>query len=118
MQGMYIYLCCYAIWDVGGVWSWLVVAQRKTIKAVARYSANGRVAHVLTVSRQGLHHSYLTLIADTPSQMLTQAPVYDNGDIAHSKKVLQVASTLMGESFNENDSLCKCLRPIYGDVQC
>lgn len=112
MQAMYMYLCCYAIWDVGGVWSWLVVAQRKTIQAVARYDATGQVSHVLTISRQGFHHTYMSLVANSASQMQLQAPVNTTPalDLPTSKKVLDLARAVMGAGFDDNDSLCKYAR--------
>lgn len=108
VQVMYIFLCRYAIWDVGGVWSWLVVAQRETINAVASYDVKGNVANVFTITRQGLLHSYLALIAGSSSQMQMQAPVNAFGDdLATPKKILEVSKAVMGKSFNPNDSLCK-----------
>ena len=109
VQAMYMYLCCYAIWDVGGVWSWLVVAQRKTIQAVARYDATGQVSHVLTITRQGFHHTYMSLVANSASQMQLQAPVNTTPalDLPTSKKVLDLARAVMGAGFDNNDSLCK-----------
>ncbi len=111
-QAMYIYLCCYAIWDVGGVWSWLVVAQRKSISAVARYDAAGQVSHVLTITRQGFYHTYMSLVAGSASQMQMQAPVNTTPelDLSTSKRVLKLAQAIMGANFNANDSLCKSLR--------
>ena len=108
-QAMYIYLCCYAIWDVGGVWSWLVVAQRKSISAVARYDAAGQVSHVLTITRQGFYHTYMSLVAGSASQMQMQAPVNTTPelDLPTSKRVLKLAQAIMGANFNANDSLCK-----------
>jgi len=111
-QAMYIYLCCYAIWDVGGVWSWLVVAQKKSIRAIARYDAAGQVSHVLTISRQGFYHTYTSLVANSATQMQMQAPVNTTPDLdlPTSKKVLEMARAVMGANFNANDSLCKSLR--------
>ena len=112
LQAMYIYLCCYAIWDVGGVWSWLVVAQRKSISAIARYDAAGQVSHVLTISRQGFYHTYMSLVANSATQMQMQAPVNTTPelDLPTSKKVLELARAVMGANFNVNDSLCESLR--------
>ncbi len=109
---MYIYLCCYAIWDVGGVWSWLVVAQRKSITAIARYDAAGQVSHVLTITRQGFYHTYMSLVAGSASQMQMQAPVNTTPelDLPNSKRVLKLAQAIMGANFNANDSLCKSSR--------
>lgn len=107
MQVMYIQLCCWVIWDVGGVWHWLVVAQRKTVKAVARFDAHGQVMQVFTITRQGFHHSHLQLIAGNASQMNLQAPVNANGDLAHSQRVLQLVRAVMAKGFNEKDTLCK-----------
>ena len=105
---MYTFLCCFAIWDVGGVWSWLVVAQRKTIKAVASYDTKGQAKHVFAITRQGMYHSYLSLVAGTASQMNMQAPVNAFGDdLATPKKILELAKAVLGKGFNENDSLCK-----------
>ncbi|KAL0026270.1 hypothetical protein WJX77_007445 [Trebouxia sp. C0004] len=109
-EAMYIYLCCYAIWDVGGVWSWLVVAQRKSISAIARYDAAGQVSHVLTISRQGFYHTYMSLVANSASQMQMQAPVNTTPDLdlPTSKKVLELARAVLGANFNANDSLYWC----------
>ncbi len=86
-----------------------MVAQRKTIKAVARYDVAGQVSHVLTISRQGFYHTYMSLVANSASQMREQAPVNTTPDLdlPTSKKVLQLARAVMGTNFNENDSLCK-----------
>lgn len=108
MQVMYIFLCRYAIWDVGGVWSWLVVGQRKTINAVASYDFKGDLLHVFSITRQGLYHSYLSLIASTASQMQSQSPVNSFGeDLATPKSLLEMVKAVMGKSFNADDSLCK-----------
>ena len=114
VQIMYIFLCCYAIWDVGGVWSWLVVAQRKTIKAVASYNAKGNLSHVFSISRQGFHHTFPTLVASTASQMQMTAPVNAFGeDLATPKKILELTRAVMGSGFSINDSLCKlCQMPL------
>ena len=107
---MYMFLCCFAIWDVGGVWSWLVVAQRKTIKAVASYNSKGQASHVFSITRQGMYHSYLQLVAGSTNQMNMQSPVNAFGeDLTTPKKILELAKAVMGKGFNENDTLCKLL---------
>lgn len=110
MQVMYNFLCRKAIWDVGGVWSWLVVAQKETINAVASYDVKGNLVSAFVITRQGLLHNYLSLVAGSSSQMQMQAPVNSFGDdLATPKKILEVSKAVMGKTFNPNDSLCKPL---------
>ena len=107
LQMMYVVLCCYGIWDVGGAWHWMVVLQRKTIRAVARHGENGQVTHVLSISRQGFHHSHLTLVAGNAKQTRRQATVNAAETTMDPQAVLMLTKGVMRESYNSTDSVCK-----------
>ena len=107
---MYVVLCCYGIWDVGGAWHWMVVLQRKTIRAVARHGENGQVTHVLSVSRQGFHHSHLTLVVGNAKQTRRQATINAAETTMDPQAVLVLTKGVMRESYNSTDSVCKSLQ--------
>ena len=87
------------------------MAQRKTIKAIASYNSKGQASHVFSITRQGMYHSYLQLVAGSANQMNMQSPVNAFGeDLATPKKILELAKAVMGKGFNEHDTLCKLLR--------
>ena len=104
---MYVVLCCYGIWDVGGAWHWMVVLQRKTIRAVARHGENGQVTHVLSISRQGFHHTHLTLVVGNAKQTRRQATINAAETTMDPQSVLALTKGVMHESYNSTDSVCK-----------
>ena len=104
---MYVVLCCYGIWDVGGAWHWLVVSQRRTIRAAARHGENGQVTHILSISRQGMHHSHLTLVAGSAKETRMQAPITASETTLNPQAVLSLIKGVMRESYNQTDSVCK-----------
>lgn len=103
---MYVVLCCYGIWDVGGAWHWLVVSQRRTIRAAARHGESGQVSHILSVSRQGMHHSHLTLVAGTAEET-RMATITSSETTLNAQAVLSLTKGVMRESYNRTDSICK-----------
>lgn len=109
LQMMYVVLCCYGIWDVGGAWHWLVVSQRKTIRAAARHGENGQVTHVMSISRQGMHHSHLTLVAGDAKESNMQATINAAENTVDPQAVLSLTKGIMHDSFNKTDSVCKFL---------
>ncbi len=109
MQMMYVLLCCYGIWDVGGAWHWMVVLQRKTIRGVARYGENGQVAHVLSVSRQGFHHTHLNLVVGSAKQTRRQATINADDVTMDPQSVLKLTRSVMHKTYNSTDSVCKSL---------
>ena len=111
LQMMYVVLCCYGIWDVGGAWHWQVVSQRKTIRAVARHGEHGQVTHVLSISRQGMHHSHLTLVTGGAKESRLQAPVNAAENTVDPQTVLQLTKGVMHDSYNKTDSVCKSFLP-------
>ena len=106
---LYVVLCCYGIWEVGGSWHWLVVSQRKTICAVACHGKRGQVSSVMSISRQGMHHSHLTLVAGSARQTRKQAPVNAAETTVDPEHVLSLTKGVMHGSYNSTDSVCKFL---------
>lgn len=113
MQMMYVLLCCYGIWDVGGAWHWMVVLQRKTIRGVARYGENGQVAHVLSVSRQGFHHTHLNLVVGSAKQSRRQATINGDEITMDPQSVLKLTRSVMHKTYNSTDSVCKSLPVLF-----
>lgn len=88
----------------------MVVLQRKTIRAVARHGENGQVTHVLSVSRQGFHHSHLTLVVGNAKQTRRQATINAAETTMDPQAVLVLTKGVMRESYNSTDSVCKSLQ--------
>lgn len=118
LQMLYVVLCCYGIWDVGGAWHWLVVAQRKTIRAAVRYGDNGQVMHILSVSRQGMHHSHLTLVAGSAKESRMQATISSSETTLSPQAVLALTKGVMRASYSQTDSVCKFLRTYFAVCAC
>lgn len=88
----------------------MVVLQRKTIRAVARYGENGQVTHVLSISRQGFHHSHLTLVVGNAKQTRRQATINAAETTMAPQSVLELTRSVMQKSYNNSDSVCKFLQ--------
>ena len=88
----------------------MVVLQRKTIRAVARHGENGLVTHVLSISRQGFHHSHLTLVAGNAQQTRRQSTINAAETTMDPQAVLKLIRGVMHESYNSSDSVCKSLQ--------
>ena len=90
----------------------MVVLQRKTIRAVARHGENGLVTHVLSISRQGFHHSHLSLVVGNAQQTRKQSTINAAETTMDPQAVLKLTRGVMNESYNSTDSVCKSLQKL------
>ncbi|KAL3151781.1 hypothetical protein ABBQ38_012755 [Trebouxia sp. C0009 RCD-2024] len=80
------------------------LSQRRTIRAAARHGESGQVSHILSVSRQGMHHSHLTLVAGTAEET-RMATITSSETTLNAQAVLSLTKGVMRESYNRTDSI-------------